>query len=867
MHRTPSPSLHGALAAALAVLAAASTTAAAPPAQRLTELFDIPVPGALLVWAPPQRVGGTLFFPGWDARNQWAMWASDGSSDRATLLRNSRAETPVAFDGGAAFYVGSDPTSARLWRSDGSPGGTTAVAELGGPLAGSLSAAGGALYLRGGDGHPWRSDGTETGTLRLSDDAVLTDTPGFTEWNGAVYFLAAGGDAHLGLWSTAGTTTTRRVADLGDGAETSRFAYGLTLYRGRLYFYTSEEAFGARYRLWSYDGSVAGAAALHDFAGTSGPICPGPCFGIGPDTLAGLGGRLLFFADDAVHGRELWRTDGTAGGTQLLADIAPGSEKSVFRFMDPLSYGHTPSYAVFAADDGVHGIEPWVTDGTPAGTRLLVDLAPGPDSSAPYGFVAVGGRIYFSAGDAIRSTDGTAAGTTVFRDGAALLYPIAGGFAAVDANGLWWSDGATLTRLDDLARPRGLEPLGMVPFGGGVAFSRLDADDTLHDLWLHDGTTAGVLQHFASISTLPSAAAGELWLGADDGVHGTEPWISDGTSSGTRLLRDISHAGDSSPQHFTAAASRVFFTAADAAHGVELWETDGTNAGTGMVEDFQPGEFGSVPGYLTSFRGALAFSIFSPPGLWSTDGTESGTRRIAPVPTSFVVAAGETLFFIGYDPSTGYELWKSDGTTAGTALVKDAVPGPNNANSYALTVAGARIFYIGQTGEDQELWTSDGTPAGTVRLAAFRSINELTASGGSVLFAADDRIHGIELWASDGTPQGTRLVRDISPGPTSSSPSSLAEIGDRVFFSADDGVHGIEPWASDGSEPGTQLIEDLTPGPESSNPGQFRLSRGLIYFRASDREAGAQLWSMSAQPAESDRPGERPRQTRTLPPR
>ena len=865
-----------AIAAALLVLPAAAALAAGPHAQRLTRLADSPTPGAVSVGPSPASIAGVLYFPAWDPRNDSAIWAANGSSPRATLLRSVRAQMPVPL-GGRAFFVGSDPTASRLWTSDGSPDGTRPVAELGSPGAGSLTVIGDDLYLIGGDGHPWISDGSAAGSQRLSDDAAVEGAPTFVPFHGAVWFLALGADAHLGLWSTSGTSgSTQRVADLGSAPEASRFAYGLTGYGGRLFFYTSEEPWGARYRMWSSDGSSQGTAALRDFPGTFGTVCPGQCFGIGPETLAGLGANLVFFADDGTHGRELWRTDGTPGGTQLLADVSPGGGAGVVSsFLDSRSAGAAGSYALFVADDGIHGEELWTTDGTSAGTRLLVDIVPGPLGSYPYGFVTVGDEVFFAASDAIWRTDGTAGGTAIFREGAATLYPIEGGFAAVDGGGIWTSDGAELKLVDDLARPHGLDPTGLTLFGGGVVFSRLDDDNTLHDLWRYARGEAAVVRHFASLSTLPVQVGGALYFGADDGVHGVEPWVSDGTEAGTRLLHEIAvptpaylGAFDSNPSGFTAAGPSVYFIAGDGTYGVELWATDGTDAGTRLVEDFEPGEYGSVPGDLTPFEGALTFTIAfpQPGGLWRTDGTGSGTRETAAVSASNVVAAGTALFFIGYEPATGFELWTSDGTTAGTRLVRDVVPGQGNENFYGLTPSGARVFFIGQGNDGQELWTSDGTATGTRRLATFRALEELTPLGGGFFFAADDGEHGLELWASDGTPEGTRLVRDVSPGLASSSPASLAAVGDRILFAADDGEHGIEPWVSDGTEDGTRLLEDVSPGTTSSRPGQFLAAGSVVYFRATDEEAGAQLWSIPAAALEP-RPGERPRTPRVAPPR
>jgi ELWxxDGT repeat protein len=94
----------------------------------------------------------------------------------------------------------------------------------------------------------------------------------------------------------------------------------------------------------------------------------------------------------------------------------------------------------------------------------------------------------------------------------------------------------------------------------------------------------------------------------------------------------------------------------------------------------------------------------------------------------------------------------------------------------------------------------------------------LTAVGSTVFFTYDDGVHGNELWASDGTPQGTRMVADIQPGATGSSPANLIAIGSILFFTANDGVHGAELWTSDGTASGTAMVADINPGPDGALP-------------------------------------------------
>ena len=153
---------------------------------------------------------------------------------------------------------------------------------------------------------------------------------------------------------------------------------------------------------------------------------------------------------------------------------------------------------------------------------------------------------------------------------------------------------------------------------------------------------------------------------------------------------------------------------------------------------------------------------------------------------SAVVTIGSTSYFVADDGAHGAELWKTDGTAAGTALVKDV---------------------------------RSGSSSSTPRL--------LATVGGKLFFSADDGVHGTELWKTDGTAAGTVLVADINPGPGASNPDGrLRAWGGPLFFAANDGAHGFELWKSDGTAAGTALVKDIKPGPGSSFKETWQRLRG-----------------------------------------
>ncbi|HSK80059.1 MAG TPA: ELWxxDGT repeat protein, partial [Thermoanaerobaculia bacterium] len=210
---------------------------------------------------------------------------------------------------------------------------------------------------------------------------------------------------------------------------------------------------------------------------------------------------------------------------------------------------------------------------------------------------------------------------------------------------------------------------------------------------------------------------------------------------------------------------------------------------------------------------------------------------------------GQILFFAN-DPTNGQELWKSDGTAAGTVFVKDIRPGlASSAGDPRPVAVGTTLFFLADDGvSGTELWKSDGTAAGTVLVkdvfpgARSSDLDLLTRVRDRVFFVADDGGHGRELWVSDGTEAGTRMVEDIVPGEDSSRPGNLKAVGHVLLFSAFDPVHGVELWVSDGTEAGTALLQDIAPGPLPSSPLAFTLAGDKIGFAANDGVTGFEPW-------------------------
>ena len=202
------------------------------------------------------------------------------------------------------------------------------------------------------------------------------------------------------------------------------------------------------------------------------------------------------------------------------------------------------------------------------------------------------------------------------------------------------------------------------------------------------------------------------------------------------------------------------------------------------------------------------------------------------------------LYFGADDGQTGGELWVSDGTTEGTNLAVDIVPGSGSLYLAGLfqddfTKYNGQLYFSDFSGN---LWRTNGTAEGTniavdASTVGIDFIDRPVEYNGKLYFGANNDENGTEPWVSDGTTEGTSLLADIDPVSNRSSlllSSEFVEYNGKLYFSADDGVNGQELWVTDGTTEGTKLAIDLNPGEENGSPSELTVANGKLFFRGND---------------------------------
>jgi ELWxxDGT repeat protein len=642
------------------------------------------------------------------------LWRSDGTPEGTAVVRNDLTIRTMTVAGGRIFFAGWDAVRGyEIWTSDGTAAGTVVLKDINPGAAGSfntagnfnLGAVGSSIVFFAWDGSGWslwRSDGTPDGTVAVRSYStwnISTIPPLLHSAGGLVYF------SYGGTWRTDGTGPG--TITLGSAYDPSWFVTG-----------ASEVFFFARgltgpFRLWSTDGSDAGTSIV------SAAVVPGT-----PSEAAWAAGALYFSGSDGTTGSEPWVSDGTEGGTHLIANMAadpPASSNPEFL------RGTTGRVYFTATNSGPR--EVWTSDGTMAGTTALTSFL---GTKSFWWFSAWNGKLFFATAstgeNSLYSSDGTPTGTSeLLRSSASIPFPSSGYFYfSAPAEGssssyyrqLWRSDGTEEGTIDlsSSALARATDPTGFVEAGGRVYFEAGEP----RGIWQTEGTvetTSRLTTHptnYTSISSGLVAAAGGLYYALNTTEHGTELWRTDLIRRSSEVIDIRPGTIGSSPEQIVAAGPIVFFVADNGTGGREVWRSDGTLGGTFRLKDVMPGATSSTPRSLTAVGHRLFFVAndgIDGFELWTSDGTTSGTvmvTDIAPGAASsspdYLVSADGFLWFSADDGSAGRELWKSDGTAIGTQRVADLNAGAGSSAPRFLAVAGRQLFFSAETSSGRELW-------------------------------------------------------------------------------------------------------------------------------------------------------------------
>lgn len=543
--------------------------------------------------------------------------------------------------------------------------------------------------------------------------------------------------------------------------------------------------------------------------------------------LARSADRVLFQSSADSGSGSLWLSDGLGAFVSPIALTTSGEEVTLpalpFENLDKRAAALPNGDFVVVSGTASVGNELLIVDAQAGAATVLADLLTGPASSDPAQLVAWSGRVWFIA------DDGT-------------------------GDGLYSTDGAGVQREFDLS-PTGIQ--GLYATGGSLFLSNyelalgIEPTDGLYALAAPGGTLDLVRSGKfgpspTDVISPPAVSIGNrLFFSLDDGVTGNEPWVTDGTVSGTQALGDV-NAGStgSTPKFLAVSGQTALFVATSGSGGTgrEYYLTDGTPAGTALLADIWPGIASGALERAEGTPGGFVFTAVTPAlgtELWSSTTVPGSAQLVADLdpgpsgslPGDFLAANGAVLFRAS-SPSTGEELFVTDGTPGGTGLLLDLLPGPAGSGLRPLAAMPWGLFALANSGDGQEPHRTDGTLGGTVQLAnVYPDVtNESSepafwlAYRDQVVLGADTEELGRELYRLDPTDADATLVADLQAGAGSSEARPWIAMDDRFLTVVELAASGVAQLWGSTSVPGS--AEPLAEVEESL---VFEPSRGIVF--------------------------------------
>ena len=312
----------------------------------------------------------------------------------------------------------------------------------------------------------------------------------------------------------------------------------------------------------------------------------------------------------------------------------------------------------------------------------------------------------------------------------------------------------------------------------GWLYFTVNTDGNETALWKSDGTNEGTVplitfnNTFSQISPLIHIG-NTVYFGFQDKLY-----RSDGTETGTVLIKDLDTSADQGFLRLWALEDKVYISLRKAEDMYELWTSEGTESGTALVQSFQYIEF------LQDVGGALYFV--------ADNGSAGGELWKVVNPGNVTIVGdlnpgSESSFSMGGNVSAAGNEIMLFSTSAPVAVWANYVGSPFQiapVGASEMVYADQKFIFI----SGNELWATNGTPGGTSVLKEFADINgpharlsDLTALGSTAFFVVD----GMQLWQTDGTAAGTILINDHTPsGSTPSGSIMLVAVGDQLYYFA-----------------------------------------------------------------------------------
>ena len=843
--------------------------------------------------------GGRVVFYAFNPATGWEPWVSDGS-DSGTFklaeifpgvgssvtggiflrLGNFNDLPMVTINGVAYFYANAGPTP-----TGGIPAGPQ-IFKSDGTVAGTMPAGGTNL-----------SNGIPTAANTYS----FTGPRDLTVFNGKVFFGA--GNATDGvepyIYDPA-TDTTTRIADLNPAGNGYTGNIPPVVVGNSLYFAGNDGTTATGLEMYRWDGNLNNppVKATNIFAAGQGLRVQFPFTAL-PN------GKILMIANNGGANTELWAHDPALplpNATQI--DIQPGANGS-FPRAPVVDTANGVAYFVAQGVSGTTqtGWELYRTDGTTA--TLVRDFNPGagpgiatygPDganTNVPAEPFIKNGFLYFTAtptgatvGTPPNAAQGLGAGgnSELYRlplnDPAAPYELVADFNTAGSGTPLFFAEqSANAVLCSAFTGTNGREPV-VIDFTSPLPTMRRirDINVTLSNSDPAEFVTATVGSDMPVFFRATTTANGLELMRSDSATPTTTAQVADLNAGGASTLPAYLQVAGSNLIYggFNTSTTGVDPNIVQTGDGFELRSVStaiGTTTSSTVVDlfaadavQFPNNRHGSA---VARSQGAPAIGVGNTVFIGGTSVVELNGRYI------FMGERNENADLTLPPTTLGRELYASDGTAAGTVLIKDINLGSGSSLGWenpAATPVGSvfalptflrvgNVVYFSAAdggtatesdpavaGGGGELWVTDGTEAGTVLAADialgssgsaprnFAALSNANLGAGSIIFYADDGNFGAELWAYDPTrPEGSRafLVKDING--TAFTVGSFVNFPFQVingvaYFAANDGVNGVELWRTDGTEAGTFMVADLNPGATGSSPGPFSAVGSTLIF-------------------------------------